>query len=255
MYALNGGVAGQVLAERTVTAWSGSISTSWSDAWLYNDLMGNVTGWSTNAGVFTRLDRDAYGMPVAGASAQTPSGYGLTTKYRDPDSGLMWFGARWYDAETGRWLEPEPTGADGPNMYGYAWGCPTRFYDPTGLWSIDGDIHIGIGVSLGIGKDPQTGWFMRCGAGIGLGIGVNLNPRGGVPRPNSGPMPSSGAAAGINASVGAALGPVNLTGGYKTGGINPNADDPPRYGGIFVDGGLGFGAKAGASCDLEFYAF
>ena len=122
-----------MIAERTVTAWSGTTPTAWNDIWLHYDLLGNVVGWHGPSGEFTRADRDAYGRPLPGTiAAQTPSGYGQTTKPRDPATGLIWFGARWYDPENGRWLEPEPTGKDGPNLYQYGYGQVTNGFDATG---------------------------------------------------------------------------------------------------------------------------
>jgi uncharacterized protein RhaS with RHS repeats len=41
--------------------------------------------------------------------------------------------------ETGRWITRDPAGfVDGPNLYAYVHGNPMRYYDPYGLWSIEG---------------------------------------------------------------------------------------------------------------------
>ncbi|MFN3988491.1 MAG: RHS repeat-associated core domain-containing protein, partial [Rhodocyclaceae bacterium] len=52
----------------------------------------------------------------------------------DRDTGLTRFGARDYDAETGRWTAKDPilfAGGD-TNLYGYADRNPVNFTDPTG---------------------------------------------------------------------------------------------------------------------------
>jgi RHS repeat-associated protein len=51
----------------------------------------------------------------------------------DPDTGLTHFGAREYDAETGSFTRPDPSGfAAGENRYAYAGGDPVNFVDPDG---------------------------------------------------------------------------------------------------------------------------
>lgn len=40
--------------------------------------------------------------------------------------------ARWYSPDSGRWLEPEPTGADGPNLYHFVYNSPTDLVDLDG---------------------------------------------------------------------------------------------------------------------------
>ncbi|MBI3606112.1 MAG: RHS repeat-associated core domain-containing protein, partial [Nitrospirae bacterium] len=62
----------------------------------------------------------------------------------DPFTGLTRFGARDYDAETGRWTSKDPirfTGGD-TNLYGYAQDDPVNFIDPLGLAAIDIEIAL-----------------------------------------------------------------------------------------------------------------
>jgi RHS repeat-associated protein len=53
----------------------------------------------------------------------------------DPDTGLVRFGARDYDPETGRWTARDPIDFSGgdTNLYGYVADDPVNFVDPTGL--------------------------------------------------------------------------------------------------------------------------
>jgi RHS repeat-associated protein len=60
--------------------------------------------------------------------------FGFAGGLHDPDTGLVHFGARDYDPETGRWLQKEPLGfAGGMNFYVYAAGDPVNNIDPSGL--------------------------------------------------------------------------------------------------------------------------
>jgi RHS repeat-associated protein len=60
----------------------------------------------------------------------------------DPESGLHYNQARYYDPTTGRYLSPDPIGlAGGVNTYGYAENNPLRYTDPLGLWRNPSDIY------------------------------------------------------------------------------------------------------------------
>jgi RHS repeat-associated protein len=55
------------------------------------------------------------------------------------ETGLVYFGARWYDPEIGRFISVDPA-EDGENWYGYCGGDPVNWVDPDGLriWFIHG---------------------------------------------------------------------------------------------------------------------
>jgi RHS repeat-associated protein len=61
--------------------------------------------------------------------------FGFAGGLRDPDSGLTRFGARDYDAETGRWTTKDPLRFAGGslNQYSYAMNSPLNLIDSTGL--------------------------------------------------------------------------------------------------------------------------
>ncbi|NIW41091.1 MAG: hypothetical protein GWN13_19760, partial [Phycisphaerae bacterium] len=52
-----------------------------------------------------------------------------------PDTGLVRFGARDYDPQTGRWTAKDPIRFDGDawNLYGYVISDPVNFIDALGL--------------------------------------------------------------------------------------------------------------------------
>ena len=64
--------------------------------------------------------------------------HSFTGKEYDPDTGLYYYNARWYDSELGRFISEDPAGdPNNPNLYSYTGNNPLRFIDPAGLTSID----------------------------------------------------------------------------------------------------------------------
>jgi RHS repeat-associated protein len=83
--------------------------------------------------VAQRIDYDSYGRVLTDTNPGfQPFGFagGLT----DRDTGLVHFGLRDYDPQTGRWLSPDPVGFSGgdANLYGYVGGNPVDLVDPVG---------------------------------------------------------------------------------------------------------------------------
>ncbi len=64
--------------------------------------------------------------------------YGYTGRERDPDTGLLYYRARFYDPLVGRFVSEDPAGFNGgANWYGYVANQPVDSVDPMGLWSTD----------------------------------------------------------------------------------------------------------------------
>jgi RHS repeat-associated protein len=63
--------------------------------------------------------------------------YRYTGKERDQETGLDYFGVRYYAPWLGRWTSADPLGigADGPNLYLYVRGSPIALTDPNGTQS------------------------------------------------------------------------------------------------------------------------
>jgi len=58
----------------------------------------------------------------------------FSTKYQDDESDLIYYGYRYYNASTGRWLSRDPLGeAGGKNLYVFVLNDPLRYFDFLGL--------------------------------------------------------------------------------------------------------------------------
>ena len=75
-----------------------------------------------------------YGNSTFQATAtETPKRYRYTGKERDEETGLYYYGARYYVPWLGRWLSVDPAGlVDGPNLYAYTRDNPLRYTDRRG---------------------------------------------------------------------------------------------------------------------------
>lgn len=62
--------------------------------------------------------------------------FGFAGGLYDHNTGLVQFGARWYDPQIGRWISKDPIGFAGAdtNLYAYVGGNPVNYMDPTGLY-------------------------------------------------------------------------------------------------------------------------
>jgi RHS repeat-associated protein len=96
------------------------------------DGLGSALARTDGAGIATtRRGYDAFGQLQ---SDTTIAGYAFTGREWDPETGLYYYRARYYDAKTGRFAGEDPLGFDGgDNFYAYVKGNPVRWADPYGL--------------------------------------------------------------------------------------------------------------------------
>ncbi len=83
--------------------------------------------------VAQRLDYDSFGR-VHADTAPGFQPFGFQSGLYDSDTGLVQFGARWYDPATGRWLSKDPILLEGGfNLYVFCGNDPVNYVDPWGL--------------------------------------------------------------------------------------------------------------------------
>lgn len=87
------------------------------------DGNGNILAWtSTNGDTLQRIDYDPFGNVVSreGISSFDAPPWGFSTKYQDGETGLLYYGFRFYDPVTGRWPSRDPIEERGGlNLYGF----------------------------------------------------------------------------------------------------------------------------------------
>lgn len=103
---------------------------------IISDLRGSprlVVNAATGA-IAQRLDYDSWGNVTADTSPGFQP-FGFAGGLYDPDTGLVRFGARDYDASVGRWVSKDPLrfGGGQANLFLYVEDDPINLTDPSGL--------------------------------------------------------------------------------------------------------------------------
>jgi RHS repeat-associated protein len=147
------------------------------------DHLGSTTALTdTNGALVERETYDAYGN----SAGSTRTRYGFTGRERDAVTGLMYYRARWYVAQVGRFASEDPIGLSGDiNVYAYVGNNPLDAFDPFGLSSII--VLVGPRASGGSGgaqiilldKDGRRISFRDCGcddADVASGLAIAKDP-------------------------------------------------------------------------------
>jgi RHS repeat-associated protein len=219
--------------------------------------------------VVQRIDYDEFGIVIEDTNPGFQP-FGFAGGLWDPKTGLTRFGARDYDARTGRWTTKDPAGfLGGTNLYAYASNDPESRTDPTGLYvpedaltsrrsaPVGGRSTPGLVSTIGaqgncqyfffggsVGRGQVTGGGSACTytqvcLRIGFGAYLGVGAVGGI---GYGPPPSEGGEISVGIGADAGGGGLDFGGQVQIG----------SGGGVSGSGaGPGAGAGAGGSVGID----
>ena len=151
---------------------------------------------SSNGNIVQRMDYDTWGKVLSDTNPGFQP-FGFAGGIYDQDTGLVKFGARDYDPETGRWISKDPIKFDGGiNLYAYCDNEPINCIDPTGrdgikvglsgtlaYFNFGGSVAAGLAATYDKDNGIQIGGYFdyegRAGVGLGeasIGVDVGYSP-------------------------------------------------------------------------------
>ncbi|MGH7165402.1 MAG: RHS repeat domain-containing protein, partial [Nitrospiraceae bacterium] len=224
--------------------------------------------------VAQRMDFDEFGNIITD-TAPGFQPFGFAGGLSDQHTGLVRFGARDYDALTGRWAAKDPLrflGLD-PNLYGYVENSPVNLIDPPGLWGFGGiaggTAEAGDAAGFGFQASSGAGFFWGGSAGLNSGGFTSRGSFVGSPKDDN-PKPFVfGATAGLGGGVffTNAKCAKQLLGPFDTWSVNLPVisfqfatDGRTRIGSIQIGRSLGFSfsrykvtteTASGPACDCQ----
>ncbi len=160
-----GGIGGLLaVAQAQVGGGSAAGGVDAGDYVFTYDANGNVaqvldlSAGSAAAAIAAHYEYDPYGGVVNDLSGYTyaeANPIRFSTKYHDAETGLGYWGYRYYSARLGRWISPDPLEEDGGlNLYVYALNSAIQAVDP-------------LGQKARVSVDPQS-----CTITVTLNIGI-----------------------------------------------------------------------------------
>ena len=107
------------------------------------DGNGNVTALvrADDGSLSAKYDYNAFGETIlAEGSFAAGNPFRFSTKFADDETGLVYYGFRYYNPNTGRWPSRDPIEEDGGvNLYAFVGNEPTDQFDPLGLEDAQAD--------------------------------------------------------------------------------------------------------------------
>jgi RHS repeat-associated protein len=113
--------------------------------WATSDLNGNVIGLLATSSTKTAVyDYDPFGQPIRVNEPEAGlNPVRFSSKYTDAETGLCYYGFRYYQPETGRWLSRDPLGErGGKNLYQFCYNDGINWFDYLGWTPVNGGISV-----------------------------------------------------------------------------------------------------------------
>ena len=133
-------VATTYLGSRGIDNHLRQTSSATGVSYFLSDHLGSTSELTdANGNLVEESSYDSFGN--SGGSARTR--YGYTGRERDPDTGMQYYRARFYDPQLGRFIAEDPIRFRGGDVdwYVYVKNRPLSFRDPSGLdweWAVAG---------------------------------------------------------------------------------------------------------------------
>ena len=147
-----GGGIGALLSITTFAA-DGSIAATYLPMF---DGSGNVTGLvdATSGAVVATYRYDPFGNLIektGTTAALAANAFGFSTKYFDSETGLYYYGYRYYSPELGRWMTRDPLQeSGGVNVYGFVGNDPVNQVDALGSEPVSADAQANLITQTGL---------------------------------------------------------------------------------------------------------
>gem|GEM_PF-3983359 len=103
------------------------------------DANGNITDYvNTNGAIVAHREFDAFGNTIVASGSMVHTlHFWFSTKYLDEETGLYYYGYRFYSPDLGRWLSRDPLGERGGiNLYSFVLNAPVNKIDPFGFCTL-----------------------------------------------------------------------------------------------------------------------
>jgi len=205
--------------------------------YFHQDKTGSVVATSNASGAITEgpYTYDPYGNCLVGGAACSgvnSVAYKYTGRRLDPETGLYYYRARYYDPVHGRFMQTDPVGyAPDMNWYAYVHNDPVDMTDPTGLaCDLDfgcqpmfnsqenyGNVAKGVAIALPVTAGVAVAGVAGPTTAVGA-IAISAGVGGTVAAAHSSAQGNSAGQVAVDATKGTVTSAMTAAGG-KVGGI------------------------------------